>query len=191
MDIVKQFTVLQVKLACIVKLLIEYRLAVFHQLFSWTLEMSYRQNDWLARPSDSLSSFLSTTCTSQELFYRKWSYSVALEVRSFREPDRLISRLRSKFYDQYSADDILSQGHLMVVSVPCDISKDPFKYTFFEMNKFPKKEPLNFCKVYDNEGTTQLLLQSDHFINPTVWYFAFGLNFTSSILVMVYCHKGI
>ena len=63
----------------------------------------------------------------------------------------------------------------MVVSVPCDMRKDYFKVTFFEMNKFPMKEPVNFCKFYDNEGTTQLLLQSDHFINATVWYLVFGI----------------
>ena len=36
-----------------------------------------------------------------------------------------------------------------------------------EMIKFPEKE-LNFCNFYDNDKTTQLLWQSDHFINPTV-----------------------
>ena len=56
----------------------------------------------------------------------------------------------------------------MVVSVPCDMRKDSCKDTFFKMNKFPKKEPIKFCKIYDNEGTTELLLPSDHFINPTV-----------------------
>ena len=40
------------------------------------------------------------------------------------QSDRLTSCLRSKFYDKYSSDDILSQGHLMVLSVPCDIQKD-------------------------------------------------------------------
>ena len=56
----------------------------------------------------------------------------------------------------------------MVFSVPFDMSKDNFKDTFFETNKFLKKEPINFCKFYDNERTTQLLLQSDHLINLTV-----------------------
>ena len=57
----------------------------------------------------------------------------------------------------------------MVVSVvPCDMRTDSFKDTFFEMSKFPMKEPINFCKFYDSEGTTQLLLRSDHFINPTI-----------------------
>ena len=41
----------------------------------------------------------------------------------------------------------------MIVSVLCDMRKDSIKDTFLEMNKFPKKEPLNFCKPYDNEGT--------------------------------------
>ena len=47
----------------------------------------------------------------------------------------------------------------MIVSVLCDMGKDSIKDTFFEMNKFPKEEPVNFCKPYDNEGTFQLLLQ--------------------------------
>ena len=64
-----------------------------------------------------------------------------------------MSSFWSKFYDQYSGDDNWSQGHLMIVSVLCDMRKDSIKDTFFEMNKFPKKEPLNFCKPYDNEGT--------------------------------------
>ena len=74
----------------------------------------------------------------------------------------------SKFYDQYSSDDILPEGYLMLLSISCDMSKDFFKETFFEMNKFRKNEPINFCKFYDNEGATQLLLRSDHFISPTV-----------------------
>ena len=99
--------------------------------------------------------------------------------------------LRSKFYDQYSGDDNLLQEHLMVVSVPCDIREDSFKENFFEINKFPKKEPINFCKIYDNEGTTQLHLRSDHFINQTVWYLVFVVNFITSILVIISYHKGI
>ena len=101
-----------------------------------------------------------------------------------------ISYFWSKFYDQYSSDDILSEGHLMLLSVSCDMCKDFFKETFFEMNKFPKKEPINFCKFYDNEGATQLPLRSDHFINSTVCYFLFDLNFITSILVMMSFHKG-
>ena len=46
--------------------------------------------------------------------------------------------------------------------------KESFKHTFFEINKFPKKEPINFGKFYDNGETTQS--ETDHFINPTVWY---------------------
>ena len=40
----------------------------------------------------------------------------------------------------------------MIASVPCDMRKDSIKDTFFEMNKFPKDEPVNFCKPYDNAG---------------------------------------
>ena len=63
-------------------------------------------------------------------------------------------------------------------------AKSPSRKFFFEMTKFPKTEPINFCKFYDNEGDTQLLLQSDHFINSTVWYLIFGQNFITSILVL-------
>ena len=77
------------------------------------------------------------------------------------------------------------------MSIPCDMHKDSFKDTFLEMNKFTKKEPINFLKFYDNEGTTQLLLWSDHFIHPTIIYLVFGVNFITSILVTISYHKGI
>ena len=48
----------------------------------------------------------------------------------------------------------------MVGSILCDMRKDSFNDTFFEMNKFPKKEPMNFCKFFDNEGTFQQLLNA-------------------------------
>lgn len=47
------------------KLLVNHGLAAFNPKVqldsSWTLEMSIRQNDWFAEPSDSLSSSLSFT----------------------------------------------------------------------------------------------------------------------------------
>ena len=39
---------------------------------------------------------------------------------------------------------------------------------FFQDKEILKEEPINFCKLYDNEGNTQLPLWSNHFINPTV-----------------------
>ena len=111
-------------------------------------------------------------------------------VQSFHQSDHLISCLSSKFYDQYSSDDDLSQEHLMVVSIPCDAHKDSFKDTFLEMNKFTKKELINFWKFYDNEGTIQLLLWSDHFINPTIIYLIFGVNFITSVLVIISFSQG-
>ena len=63
------------------------------------------------------------------------------------------------------------------MNVQFDMRKDSLKNSFFEMNKLPKKEPINFCKFYDNDGIFQFLLRSDHFINPNVWYLVFGLNF--------------
>ena len=77
----------------------------------------------------------------------------------------------------------------MVVSIPCDIRKDSFKDSFFEMNKFPMKKPITLCKFYDNKGTTQLLLRFDHFINMTVGYLVFGVNFLTSILVIISYYK--
>ena len=79
----------------------------------------------------------------------------------------------------------------MVVSVPCDMHKYSFKDNFFETYKFPKEEPINFCKFYDDEGTIQFLLQGNHFINPTIWYLVFDLNFMTSIPVMITYHKSI
>lgn len=76
-------------------------------------------------------------------------------------------RLRSKFHDQDSCVDMPSKGYLIVLSVPCDIRKGSLEETF-KMNKFLMKEPIIFCKYYDSEGNTQLPLQSDHFVNPTV-----------------------
>ena len=32
----------------------------------------------------------------------------------------------------------------------CNMCKDFFKETFFEMNKFSKKQPINLCKFYDS-----------------------------------------
>ena len=106
-----------------------------HMDFTWTLEMSDRQNDRFARTSDSLSSSLDAT----------WHH-----------PEK-IQTLRNLFRDK----------------------------------QILKEEPINICKLYDNEGTTLLSLRSDHFINPTVWHLVFGLNFMTSILVMISFHKGI
>ena len=111
-------------------------------------------------------------------------------VQSFHQFDPLISRLWSKFYDQYSSDDILSKGYLMIVSVPCDMRKESIKDTFLRWENLQKKNLLNFCKSYDNEETFELLLRYHHFINPTVWYLVFGLNFMASILVMITYHNG-
>ena len=86
------------------------------------------------------------------------------------------------------------QGYLTVWGVPrvpCVRLLQAFKGTSVEMNKFPKKEATKFCKLYDNEEDTQVLLRSEHFINPTVWHQIFGLNFMASILVMISYHKGI
>ena len=54
----------------------------------------------------------------------------------------------------------------MVVTVPCDIGKH--YNTSFKMNKFSKKKHINFCKFYDSEGSTQLLLVPDHFVSLTI-----------------------
>ena len=56
----------------------------------------------------------------------------------------MTSFLRSKFYYQYSTDDIVSQGKDSECS--CDIGK--YYDTSFGMNKFSKKKPINFCKYY-------------------------------------------
>ena len=78
----------------------------------------------------------------------------------------------------------------MIVSVPCDMRKESIKDTFLRWENLQKKNLLNFCKSYDNEETFELLLRYHHFINPTVWYLVFGLNFMASILVMITYHNG-
>ena len=50
--------------------------------------------------------------------------SVALVVGSFHQSDRLTSCVWSKFYDQFSSGDILSQGDIVVLSFPRDMGKD-------------------------------------------------------------------
>ena len=75
------------------------------------------KSDWFAGLSDSLS--------------RKWNLSISLAVQSFHHCDCLMSRFQSEFYGEYSSDDILSQEHLTVVSVPCDVHKEYVKDTFF------------------------------------------------------------
>ena len=126
-----------IKLACFFKAVLESEPRMFLptvQLdFSWTLEMSDRQNHRFARTSDSLSSSMSAT----------WHH-----------PEK-----------------IQTLGH------------------FLRDKQILKKEPINFCKLYDNE-TTHLPLRSDHFINPTVWHLVFGLNFITSILLMISFQKG-
>ena len=85
---------------------------------------------------------------------QKGSQSVVPVVQSFHESGYLLSRFWPTFYDQLSNDCVWH-------------GKDSFKDTSLEMNRFSKKKAISFCKFYDNEGATQLLLRSDHFINPT------------------------
>ena len=63
--------------------------------------------------------------------------SVALVIRSFYQSNHLTSCVWSKVYGQFSSGDMLPQGHIIVMSVPCDIGKD--YETSFKMNKFLKK----------------------------------------------------
>ena len=67
--------------------------------------------------------------------------SVAFVVRSFHQSDSLTSCFWTKFYDQYSSDDILSPGHPILLNVLSDTCKNFFKETFFKLNKFPKRKP--------------------------------------------------
>ena len=45
--------------------------------------------------------------------------------------------------------------------------------------------------IMDNEGTIQLLLRFDHFINPTIRYLVFGVNVMTIILMIISHRKGI
>lgn len=51
-------------------------------------------------------------------------------------------RLRSYCYEQFSSDDMLSQGHLVAVSVTSDRHKDSLNDTSFEICRFPKEDPI-------------------------------------------------
>ena len=72
--IVKKFIVPKLKFACIVKLVIDQRLVVVHQLFIWTAVRPsiFRQNHRFARQSDSLSSSLSATYIIKRLFQNQF-----------------------------------------------------------------------------------------------------------------------
>ena len=78
----------------------------------------------------------------------------------------------------------------MIVTVPCDMRKELTKDTFFWTSKFPEKEPIDFCKSCDNDVTFLVVLQSNHFINPNVWFLVFDLHFMTSVLVKITDHKG-
>ena len=65
-----------------------------------------------------------------------------------------------------------------------------YQRLFFENEPISKERTYKFLPD-DNEGTFRLLLPSDHFINPTVWYLVLGLNFMTSIMVMITYHKDI
>ena len=72
--IVKKFIVPKLKFACIVRLVIDQRLVVVHQLFIWTAVRPSicRQNHRFARQSDSLSSSLSATYIIKRLFQNQF-----------------------------------------------------------------------------------------------------------------------
>ena len=86
--------------------------------------------------------------------------------------------------------------HLMLLSVRVIFAKTSWRNRFPKWTNFQRRNLLSFVSsVIMRELLllllfTQLLLQSDHFINPSVWYLFFGLNFITSILVMISFHKG-
>ena len=120
-------------------------LTVFYQLFSWTSvgPSKCRLTKWLARKAiwqseefpeyHVLESFKDNSVEINKfpkkeaikfincMIMRK-AFSCCCDL-IISQSDSLTSCLRSKFYDQCSSDDILSQGHVMVLSFPYDIEK--------------------------------------------------------------------
>ena len=111
-----------------------------------------------------------------EVLWQWGNHSVALVVWSFHQSNHYISHFWCKFYNQYSSDNIFFTRASN--SSECSVWYRQRLEHFFqnEGNKFSKKEPVNFCKFYNSEGSTHLLLLSNHFVSLTIWFLLWGLN---------------
>ena len=87
------------KISLLNQTVIKQRLTVFHQLFSWTLGMSDRQNDRFARPSDSLKSSEYHVYQLQKIFPKLINAQIR-QCKKFHRPFSKISLYYQTLIDQ-------------------------------------------------------------------------------------------
>ena len=92
--IVKKFIVPKLKFACIVRLVIDQRLVVVHQLFIWTAVRPSicRQNHRFARQSDSLSSSWVQHTSSKGSFKTNFSEMIELPNQTLKKKIIVLSK---------------------------------------------------------------------------------------------------
>ena len=127
--IVKKFIVPKLKFACIVRLVIDQRLVVVHQLFIWTAVRPSicRQNHRFARQSDSLSSSLSATYIIKRLFQNQffrndWTSKPNIEKKNNRAFKKISLVFFKLFYNQRlsSIHELLSWISVLLSRSPTD-----------------------------------------------------------------------
>ena len=127
--IVKKFIVPKLKFACIVRLVIDQRLVVVHQLFIWTAVRTSicRQNHRFARQSDSLSSSLSATYIIKRLFQNQffrndWTSKPNIEKKNNRAFKKISLVFFKLFYNQRlsSIHELLSWISVLLSRSPTD-----------------------------------------------------------------------
>ena len=127
--IVKKFIVPKLKFACIVRLVIDQRLVVVHQLFIWTAVRPSicRQNHRFARQSDSLSSSLSATYIIKRLFQNQffrndWTSKPNIEKKNNRAFKKISLVFFKLFYNQRlsSIHELLSWISVLLSRGPTD-----------------------------------------------------------------------
>ena len=125
--IVKKFIVPKLKFACIVRLVIDQRLVVVHQLFIWTAVRPSicRQNHRFARQSDSLSSSLSATYIIKRLFQNQffrndWTSKPNIEKKNNRAFKKISLVFFKLFYNQR-----LSSIHGLLSWISVLLSRSP------------------------------------------------------------------
>ena len=123
--------------------------------------------------------------TLSEKIFLKWINVQIRHCKKFHCPLSKIS-----VYYQTVIDQRLTVFHKLFNVISDETSKCPITRPSDSLSSF-----LSPCVLAKNSFTenrpTQLLLRSDHFINPTVWYLVFSLNLMTSILVIISYYKGI
>ena len=125
--IVKKFIVPKLKFACIVRLVIDQRLVVVHQLFIWTAVRPSicRQNHRFARQSDSLSSSLSATYIIKRLFqnqfFPKW---LNFQTKHWKKNNRAFKKISLVFFKLFY-NQRLSSIHELLSWISVLLSRSP------------------------------------------------------------------